>query len=147
MGARVYTTPLAGAFTNLGITNAFSMGGGGNNNAKYDYTTYQIADDFDMVRGSHQITFGVDFLHQVMSVSHEIVSAGLARLTCRRSNTPTPTPQGCSDILVNGDFESDAAWIFGDSPVPGKYTGALKQNGQLFEETYGQPVLLRMVRK
>ena len=51
MGAKVYTTPLAGAFTNLGISNAFSMGGGGNNNAKYDYTSYQIADDFDMVRG------------------------------------------------------------------------------------------------
>lgn len=42
---------------------------------------------------------------------------------------PSPTPEGCYDLLVNGDFESDSAWIFGDSPVPGKYTGAVKQNG------------------
>src|SRR5436190_2566430 len=58
-GAKVYTTPLAGAFTNLGVSNAFSLGGGGNSNAKYDYTVYEIADDFDMVRGAHQITFGM----------------------------------------------------------------------------------------
>ncbi len=76
MGAKVYTTPLAGAFTNLGISNAFGLGGGGNNNAKYDYTTFQVADDFDMVRGSHQITFGVDYLHQVMEVFNTQYSNG-----------------------------------------------------------------------
>ena len=75
-GAKVYTTPLAGAFTNLSVTNAFSLGGGGNNNAKYDYTVYEIADDFDMVRGSHQITFGVDYLHQVMHVFNTQYSNG-----------------------------------------------------------------------
>jgi len=94
MGARVYTTPLAGAFTNLGITNAFSMGGGGNNNAKYDYTTYQIADDFDMVRGSHQITFGVDFLHQVMHVFNTQYSNG------QFSFDGTVTGLGLADFLV-----------------------------------------------
>jgi hypothetical protein len=45
------------------------------------------------------------------------------------SITPSPTPAGCYDILVNGDFESNSGWIFGDDPVPGKYTGAFKQNG------------------
>jgi hypothetical protein len=75
-GARVYTTPLAGAFTNLSVSNAFALGGGGNNNAKYDYTVYQIADDFDMVRGAHQITVGVDYLHQVMHVFNTQYSNG-----------------------------------------------------------------------
>ena len=75
-GARVYTTPLAGAFTNLSVSNAFSLGGGGNNNAKYDYTVYEIADDFDMVRGSHQITVGMDYLHQVMHVFNTQYSNG-----------------------------------------------------------------------
>jgi hypothetical protein len=75
-GARVYTTPLAGAFTNLSVSNAFSLGGGGNNNAKYDYTVYELADDFDMVRGSHQITFGVNYLHQVMHVFNTQYSNG-----------------------------------------------------------------------
>src|SRR5207244_10438193 len=75
-GAKVYTTPLAGAFTNLSVSNAFSLGGGGNNNAKYDYTVYEIADDFDMVRGTHQITFGMDYLHQVMHVFNTQYSNG-----------------------------------------------------------------------
>ena len=75
-GAKVYTTPLAGEFTNLSISNYFSLGGGGNNNAKYDYTVYEVADDFDMVRGAHQITFGVDYLHQVMHVFNTQYSNG-----------------------------------------------------------------------
>ena len=53
-----------------------SLGGGGNNNAKYDYHDLQISDDFDMVRGWHQITFGVDFLHQVMEVFNTQYSNG-----------------------------------------------------------------------
>ena len=75
-GAKVYTTPLAGAFTNLSVSNAFSLGGGGNNNAKYDYTVYEIADDFDMVRGTHQITVGMNYLHQVMHVFNTQYSNG-----------------------------------------------------------------------
>ncbi len=43
--------------------------------------------------------------------------------------TGSPTPVGCSDILFNGDFEFNEGWIFGDSPVPGKYTGAQQQSG------------------
>jgi len=76
MGAKVYTTPLAGDFTNLSVSNAFSLGGGGNNNAKYDYTVYEIADDFDMVRGAHQITVGLNYLHQVMHVFNTQYSNG-----------------------------------------------------------------------
>jgi uncharacterized repeat protein (TIGR01451 family) len=45
------------------------------------------------------------------------------------SITPSVTPEGCFDILLDGDFEQGGAWIFGDSPVPGKYTGAFKQSG------------------
>ncbi|MBI4485552.1 MAG: TonB-dependent receptor [Acidobacteria bacterium] len=76
MGTRIATTERAGAFTNLSVTNAFSLGGGGNNNAAYDYHTFQIADDFDMVRGAHQITFGFDFMHQRMSVFNTQYSNG-----------------------------------------------------------------------
>ena len=72
----MYTTPLAGAFTNLSVSNAFSLGGGGNNNAKYEYNVYEVADDFDMVRGTHQITFGVNYLHQVMHVFNTQYSNG-----------------------------------------------------------------------
>ena len=57
--------------------------------------------------------------------------------TATPTGTPTPTgsvtatptgsvtavvPSGCSNILVNGDFESAYGWDFGKDPIPGKYT-------------------------
>jgi hypothetical protein len=76
LGAKVYTTPLAGHFTNLSITNGFGLGGGGNNNAQYVYTVAQFADDVDIIRGAHQISFGVDYLHQIMNVFNTQYSNG-----------------------------------------------------------------------
>jgi hypothetical protein len=51
--------------------------------------------------------------------------------TAYPSQQPTgqPTGSSCPDILTNGDFETNANWSFGNSPVPGKYTGAQKKNG------------------
>jgi hypothetical protein len=42
------------------ITGAFGLGGGTENNATFRTTTYQINDDVNMVRGSHQIAFGIN---------------------------------------------------------------------------------------
>ncbi len=41
--------------------------------------------------------------------------------------TPLPTlPSGCtSDTIQNGGFESDSAWIFGDSPVRGAFVSTV----------------------
>jgi hypothetical protein len=75
-GASVFTTDLAGAFTNLSVTNGFSLGGGGNNNAKYNYTVIQIADDVDMIKGAHQISFGVDFVHGMANIFNTQYSNG-----------------------------------------------------------------------
>jgi hypothetical protein len=63
MGLNITGTPLTGAYTELGVTGAFAFGGGGNNNAGYDYATLQFADDIDWVRGAHQIGLGVDYRH------------------------------------------------------------------------------------
>jgi hypothetical protein len=48
--------------------------------------------------------------------------------------TPTPTPvpgvpPGCVDLIVNGGFELDTAWQFGDSPSPAQYVGNVKYAG------------------
>lgn len=45
------------------------------------------------------------------------------------TGTVVPVPAGCSNILVNGDFESNAAWDFGNSPIPGKYTSIPARSG------------------
>ena len=49
--------------------------------------------------------------------------------------TPTPTgqattlPPGCVDVIVNGGFENFAAWQFGNSPIPARYTNLPVRSG------------------
>jgi hypothetical protein len=43
----------------LTITNGFSIGGGTENEATFRTTTYQMSDDVTMIRGKHQIGFGL----------------------------------------------------------------------------------------
>jgi serine protease len=43
------------------------------------------------------------------------------------TDTPTPLPAG--ELLVNGGFESDEGWVFGDTPIRGGYDPTLALNG------------------
>jgi Carboxypeptidase regulatory-like domain/TonB dependent receptor len=61
-GANVYSTPNAANFTSLSITGGFSLGGGGNNPAAYNYAVGQFSDTIDIVHGAHQLAFGADFI-------------------------------------------------------------------------------------
>lgn len=42
-------------------------------------------------------------------------------------DTPTPLPAG--ELLLNGGFESDEGWVFGDTPVRGTYDTTLTLGG------------------
>jgi hypothetical protein len=35
--------------------------------------------------------------------------------------TATPVPGGCTNLLVNGDFETSSGWSFGSTPYPARY--------------------------
>jgi len=35
--------------------------------------------------------------------------------------TPTPDPGACTNLLVNGDFETTGGWQFGSTPFPARY--------------------------
>lgn len=51
-------------------------------------------------------------------------------LTPSPTPTTTPLPAGCiSDIILNGGFEDDLFWVFGDDPVPAAYSGGEKHSG------------------
>ena len=41
----------------------------------------------------------------------------------------TATPGACTNLLVNGDFESSGGWQFGSTPYPGRYTTAAVYSG------------------
>jgi hypothetical protein len=76
MGIALVGTPLTGHYTEMNVTNAFSFGGGGNNNAGYNYNTLQIADDIDWIRGAHQLSLGMDLKLQKAEVFNTQYSNG-----------------------------------------------------------------------
>ena len=56
-------SPLAG-FTGVNVTgNGFNVGFGATNPGFFNSKTYQIADDLDLVRGDHQISFGANWVY------------------------------------------------------------------------------------
>lgn len=48
-------------------TSGFSLGGGATNPGYFNSTAYQGAEDIDLIRGSHQIAFGVNYIHARMN--------------------------------------------------------------------------------
>jgi hypothetical protein len=51
------------------------------------------------------------------------------------TTTPTPpgaitvTPQPSTNLLVNGGFETDQGWVFGDTPIRGEYQTNVVHSG------------------
>ena len=63
----VKMTSLAPKYTALSVTGAFAFGGGDSSDAHYNYTAVQLANDVDLIRGAHQIAFGVNYLHGIQN--------------------------------------------------------------------------------
>ncbi|MBN1218655.1 MAG: S8 family serine peptidase [Anaerolineae bacterium] len=45
------------------------------------------------------------------------------------TDTPTPIPLPPGELLTNGGFETDEAWVFGDTPIRGGYDTAMVRSG------------------
>ena len=43
--------------------NGFAVGNGGTNPGYFDSDSWQLADDVDIVKGNHQISFGGNWIH------------------------------------------------------------------------------------
>jgi len=61
LGSRV-VSPLKG-YVGINVSGTgFSIGNGGTNPGYFNSKSFQIADDFDMIRGDHQIAFGANWI-------------------------------------------------------------------------------------
>ncbi len=62
LGINIYTG-LEG-YTNVSVTGSgFSIGTGATNPGFFDSTSLQVAEDFDLIRGSHQLAVGANWIH------------------------------------------------------------------------------------
>jgi hypothetical protein len=65
LGVQVYS--LAPKFMGISITGGLTLGAGATNPGYFNSLSYQFADDIDLVRGSHQIAFGVNYIYSIMN--------------------------------------------------------------------------------
>ena len=62
LGSKVYS-PLPG-YMGINVTgNGFAVGNGGTNPGYFDSDSWQLADDVDLLKGDHQISFGGNWIH------------------------------------------------------------------------------------
>jgi Carboxypeptidase regulatory-like domain len=62
LGAKVYS-PVDG-YVGVSVTgNGFSVGTGATNPGYFNSKSYQLADDLDLIRGDHQLSFGINWIH------------------------------------------------------------------------------------
>jgi Carboxypeptidase regulatory-like domain len=55
-------------YITLSVTSAFSLGGASDTPGHFNSTNFQTAEDITLVRGSHQIAFGVNYMHPELNV-------------------------------------------------------------------------------
>lgn len=67
VGINAYTNPGLKGFMGISVTNGFSLGQGGNNPGYFNTVKYQLGDDVSVVRGSHSIAFGGQYLFAYMN--------------------------------------------------------------------------------
>ena len=69
LGIQVYS-PVEG-FTGLTVTgNGFAIGAAATNPGYFNSTNYQLAEDVDLIRGAHQFSLGVNFIHANINTSN-----------------------------------------------------------------------------
>ena len=69
LGIQVYS-PVEG-FMGLTVNgNGFAIGAGATNPGYFNSTNFQLAEDVDLIRGAHQLSMGVNFIHSNINTSN-----------------------------------------------------------------------------
>ena len=63
-------------FLNLNVNGYFNGGCGTCAPALFDQNSYQVADDIDMIRGRHHISFGADWVRMLFNYRNNVVANG-----------------------------------------------------------------------
>ena len=104
------------------VTNGFTIGGGLSNPAFFNTTSYQFAEDLSLVRGTHQIGFGVNFIHGMLSATQNLGAAASVTFSGQAA-----TGMGLADFLLGRASQYQQAF---ENAVPPRhnYTGFYLQD-------------------
>ena len=65
LGVNVFS--IVPGFTGVSVTGGLSIGGGATNPGYFNSTSVALAEDLDLIRGSHQLSLGVNWIHSIMN--------------------------------------------------------------------------------
>ena len=113
-------TPLKN-FVQITASNYFSVGCGTCAAAHFNANTYQLADDVDVIRGKHQMAFGVDLIRYQLNFINEYQRNGNFTFTGSTAAGAVSTGDSLADLLTGtlNDFAQSntleyaaRAWVF-----------------------------------
>jgi Carboxypeptidase regulatory-like domain/TonB dependent receptor len=81
-------------FVGISVSNGLSIGTGANNPGYFNSTSYQVADDFTHIRGTHQLSFGVNYIFMIMNTDNNRTTNG------QYSFTGATYGNGYADLLL-----------------------------------------------
>jgi Carboxypeptidase regulatory-like domain/TonB dependent receptor-like, beta-barrel len=65
LGVNVFS--VVPGFMGVSVTGGLSVGGGGTNPGYFNSTSAAFAEDLDLIRGAHQLSLGVNWIHSIMN--------------------------------------------------------------------------------
>jgi len=123
LGVTMYCVPLPVAQTSwIAVTGGATVGGSAGNPGLFATSTYQFADDVSLVRGTHQIGFGVNWIHDVMNSQTDAYTNGDFAFTGQT------TGSGYGDLFDGIAASMKQSAISGFQPRQ-NYVGAYVQDG------------------
>ena len=98
LGVNVFS-PLKN-FLQTTVSNYFSTGCGTCAAAHFNANTFQVADDIDLIRGKHQMAFGVDLIRYQLNFSNQYIRNGSYTFTGSTSAGAISTGDSLADLLT-----------------------------------------------
>ena len=118
LGAKVYS-PVPG-YVGVSVTgNGFSVGSGATNPGYFNSKEFQIADDLDVIRGEHQLSFGVNWIHSRIETLNNRPTNGA--FTFNGQATGAPLADFLTGIVSGGVIQGNPVFDYDHHEYVGVY--------------------------
>ena len=112
-------SPYPGYFGVSVTGNGFTVGAGATNPGYFDSTAFQIADDVDLVRGNHQISAGVNWIHTKIETSNNRPTNG--QFTFNGQSTGLAMADFMAGTVSGGFLQGNPVFDYQDHDYIGIY--------------------------
>ena len=118
LGSKVYS-PLPG-YMGINVTgNGFAVGNGGTNPGYFDSDSWQLADDVDLLKGDHQISFGGNWIHTKIETLNNRPTNGA--FTFNGQSTGLSLADFMMGALSGGFLQGNPVYDYDDHDYIGAY--------------------------